>query len=44
MVSTATETNLNNYKNFFSKSYLEESYMKGDTLIIKKAYADPCNI
>ena len=38
---TATESNLNNYKNFFSKSYLEESYMKGDTLVIKKAFADP---
>ena len=38
---TATESNLNNYKNFFSKSYLEESYMKGDKLVIKKAWADP---
>ena len=38
---TATETNLNNYKNFFNRSYLEESYMIGDKLVIKKAYADP---
>lgn len=38
---TATETNLSNYKNFFNRSYLEESYMIGDELIIKKAYADP---
>lgn len=38
---TATESNLNNYKNFFSRSYLEESYMKGNTLFIKKPYADP---
>lgn len=38
---TATESNLNNYKNFFNKSYLEESRMDGNRLIIKKAYADP---
>ena len=40
MESTATETNLSNYKNFFNRSYLEESYMIGDKLIIKKAYAE----
>ena len=38
---TATETNLSYYKNFFNRSYLEESYMIGDKLIIKKAYAEP---
>ena len=38
---TATETNLSNYKNFFNRSYLEESYMIGDKLINKKAYAEP---
>ena len=38
---TAIETNLSNYKNFFNRSYLEESYMIGDKLIIKKAYAEP---
>lgn len=38
---TANESNLNNYKNFFSNSYLEESYMKDDLLVVKKAYADP---
>tara|TARA_B100001057_G_scaffold253668_1_gene253902 strand:+ start:1427 stop:2134 length:708 start_codon:yes stop_codon:yes gene_type:complete len=38
---TATESNLNNYKNFFNRSYLEESYMVGDKIIIKKAYAEP---
>jgi len=36
-----TETNLDNFKNFFSNSFLEESYIKGDTLIMKKAYAEP---
>jgi len=38
---TANETNLSNYKNFFNRSYLEESYMIGDKLVVKKAYADP---
>lgn len=38
---TANESNLSNYKNFFNKSYLEESYMIGNILTIKKAYADP---
>ena len=38
---TANESNLSNYKNFFNKSYLEESNMSDDTLILKKAYADP---
>jgi len=36
-----TETNLDNFKNFFSNSFLEESYIKGDTLVMKKAYAEP---
>ena len=37
---TANESNLSNYKNFFSRSYIEESNMRGNTLTIKKAYAD----
>ena len=35
------ETSLNNYKNFFNKSYLEETYMTGDVLTVRKIYADP---
>jgi len=35
------ETRLNNYKDFFNKSYLEESYMTGDVLTLKKVYAEP---
>jgi|TARA_A200000159_G_scaffold162091_1_gene185248 hypothetical protein len=36
-----SETSLNNYKDFFNKSYLEESFMTGDVLTLKKVYADP---
>lgn len=32
---------MENYKTFFSNSYLEESYMLGDVLTFKKSYADP---
>lgn len=35
------ESNLNNYKNFFNKSYVENIQMIDNTLIIKKKYADP---
>ena len=35
------ESNLENYKNFFNNSYLEELDMHDDKLRIKKAYADP---
>lgn len=35
------ESNLNNYKNFFNKSYVEDIQMIDNTLIIKKKYADP---
>ena len=38
---TANESNLSNYKNFFNRSYIEESNMRGNTLTIKKVYADP---
>ncbi len=36
-----TESNMNNFKNFFNKSYLEEVAFDGEILVIKKAYADP---
>lgn len=36
-----TESNMNNFKNFFNKSYLEEVTFDGALLKIKKAYADP---
>ena len=35
------ESNLDNYKNFFNNSYLEEIVMRDDQLRLKKAYADP---
>lgn len=38
---TVNESNLENYKNFFNNSYLEELDMRDDQLRIKKAYADP---
>jgi hypothetical protein len=37
---TVSESNLNNYKNFFSNSYVEEIVMEDNILTIKKAYAD----
>lgn len=36
-----TDKFLENYKNFFNKSYVEDVVMEDDTLTIKKAYADP---
>jgi len=39
--SKISETKLENYKNFFNKSYLESLEMFDDTLIMKKAFADP---
>lgn len=36
-----TESNLENYKNFFNKSFVESVDMWDDLLRIKKAYADP---
>ena len=39
---TVNESNMNNFKNFFNKSYLEEIQLDEEQeLIIKKAYADP---
>jgi hypothetical protein len=35
------ESKIDNYKDFFSKSFLELTEMHGDELFIKKAYADP---
>lgn len=35
-----TETNLDNYKNFFSRSYLDSIDMLEDTLVLKKLYKD----
>ena len=39
--STVVESNLNNYKNFFNKSYVDEVSVKGNVLTISKPYADP---
>lgn len=39
---TVNENNMNNFKNFFTKSYVNEIFMENkNELIIKKAYADP---
>jgi hypothetical protein len=37
---TVSESNLNNYKNFFSNSFLDNIVMEDTKLSIKKAYAD----
>ena len=39
--SRVTESNLENYKNFFNRSYLEDVEMNDDILTIRKPYADP---
>lgn len=39
--SIVNETNLENYKNFFNRSFVEDVNMLDDILTIKKAYADP---
>ncbi len=36
-----SESGINNFKDFFNKSYLETTEIFGDALLIKKAYADP---
>ena len=38
---TVNESNLENYKNFFSKSYVENVTMTENVLTIKKSYAEP---
>lgn len=40
-VVLANESNLNNFKNFFNKSFVDEINMINETLWIKKKYADP---
>lgn len=35
------ENNLNNYKNFFNRSFVEDITLLDETLTIKKKYADP---
>lgn len=37
----ATESNMNNFKNFFSRSYVESVDMSDDVLTISKKYAQP---
>ena len=37
---TVSEGNLNNYKNFFSNSYVDEIVMEDNVLTIKKSYVD----
>lgn len=37
----ATESNMNNFKNFFNRSYVESIDMKDDILTISKKYAEP---
>jgi len=38
---TVNESNLNNYKNFFNRSFVEDVSMRNDIITIKKTYADP---
>ena len=40
---TVTETNLDNYKNFFSNSYVDSIDLLEDTLTVRKAFAEPVN-
>lgn len=37
------ENNMNNYKNFFNKSFVENINMKDDVIQISKKYAEPLN-
>lgn len=39
-----TDKYLENYKNFFNKSYVDSVVMENDDLIIKKIYADPVRL
>jgi hypothetical protein len=43
-VATISESKVDNYKEFFDKSYLESIKTIGDTLVVKKAYADPLGL
>ena len=40
-LNSVNEGTLDNYKNFFSKSFLESSEILGNNLYMKKQYADP---
>ena len=40
-LNSINENTMDNYKNFFSKSFLESSELLGNNLYVKKAYADP---
>lgn len=39
--AVVTESNMNNFKNFFNKSYLEEITLVDDVLTLKKIWAQP---
>lgn len=38
---TMQESNLNNYKNFFNKSYVDEIFMEANNITLNKSYAQP---
>jgi len=42
--NVVNETNLNNYKNFFNQSYLEEIDLLGESLKLVKPYAEPVKL
>lgn len=39
--ATVTESNMNNFKNFFNRSYVDSIQMLDENITIKKIYADP---
>ena len=39
--NTVNESNMNNFKNFFTKSYVDSIVMEDQNLIIKKVWSDP---
>lgn len=41
ILTDMSESNLNNYKNFFNKSFVESIVMTGNKLTIKKKWTDP---
>lgn len=41
---SVTESRIDNFKDFFDKSYLESIEIFGDNLILKKAFADPVGL
>ena len=38
---TMQESNLNNYKNFFNKSYVDDIFMEANNITLNKSYAQP---